>query len=213
MEATPAAPKAGDVNETELPAPQLGDPDRVTTRMDPDEKGIDGTNNMDMVTFDDPATTEDRVIVGESCRMIEPDGTLSDGSTSAEVVTDMPNGEFDCGEPIIMPEMVRMVASVPVAFPAVVRTKFDDDIKLLVEFRYETLELPVSNNGTLSRAKNPDGNNNVIRPPAGIEVEGVKLRVIDTVPLPSIATLSFCAICNETDDTEVGQSQSDITGT
>jgi hypothetical protein len=135
MEATPAAPEAGDVNETVVPAPQLGDPDRVTTRMDPDEKGIDGTNNMDMVTFDDPATTEDRVIVGESCRMIEPDGTLSDGNTSAEVITEMPNGEFDCGEPIIMPEMVRMVASVPVAFPAVVRTKCDDDIKLLVEFR------------------------------------------------------------------------------
>ncbi len=150
MEATPAAPDAGDENETLVPAPQLGDPDSVTMSSEPEEKGIDGTKNIEMVTFDDPATTEDRVIVGESYRMIEPDDTLIDAMTSTDVITEMPKGEFDCGEPISMPEMVRMAASVPVAFPAVIRTKFDDDIKLLVAFKFETLALPVPKNGTLS---------------------------------------------------------------
>jgi hypothetical protein len=65
MEATPAAPGAGDVKETVVPAPQLGDPDRVTTSLEFEYKVITGVKATVQTTPDLPAIKLDSVNAGE----------------------------------------------------------------------------------------------------------------------------------------------------
>jgi hypothetical protein len=213
MLATPAAPASGDVNVTGVFAAQLGDPDRVILSVKGEGKDNDGSNVIVIMTSAAPATTEESATVGASTRKMAPEGTLRDAVLSVDVVTDMPKGALKHGKPSTMPEIVAMNAEVPVAFPAVMRTKLASDTELLLAFRNGMLELPVSNVGTLVDAKKPDGKDTVILPPEGIDAEGVKLRVIGTTTLLSLYSLSFADICNETLTTEVGHSQRFVTGT
>ena len=179
MEAVPAAP-AGDVNVAEVPAAQLGEPESVTMSLESDGRDKDGNSTTDIVTFEAPAATEDSVTDGASSWKMVRDGTPIELITSADVFTDIPYGELDCAVPSTMPVMVAINAAVPVELPAVVSTKEDAPMELHVAFKRKTLELPVVMRGILSRAKKSVGNESVILPPDGIEVEGVNLRVIAT---------------------------------
>jgi hypothetical protein len=179
MEAVPAAPE-GDVKVAEVPAAQLGEPESVTMSLESDGRDRDGNSTTDSVTFEALATTEDSVTNGASRREMAPDGTPIELITSADVFTDIPYGELNCAVPSTMPVMVAMNAAVPVALPAVVSTKEDARIELQVAFKRKTLELPGAMRGELSGAKKSVGNERVILPPDGIDVEGVNLRVIAT---------------------------------
>jgi hypothetical protein len=107
-----------------------------------------------------------------------------------------------------MPVMVARNAAVPVALPAVVSTKADAPIELQVAFKRKTLELPGAMRGEFWGAKKPVGNERVILPPEGIDVEGVNLRAIAT-PKPA----SLMVISNETEVTDDAHPHSVLTGT
>jgi len=179
METVPAAP-AGDVNVAEVPAAQLGEPESVTMSLESDGRNLDGNSTIDIVTLEAPAATQESVTDGASRRKMAPDGTPIELITSADVFTDIPYGELNCAVPSTIPVMVAINAAVPVALPAVVSTKEDAPIEPQVAFKRATLVLPVTMRGELSRAKKPVGNNRVILPPGGIDVEGVNPRVIAT---------------------------------
>jgi len=79
-----------------------------------------------------------------------------------------------------------------------------------VALKRETLELPVAMRGELWDAKKPAGNERVILPPDGIDVEGVNPRV--TATPTRLAILSASDICNETDATEAAHPHNVLTG-
>ena len=137
-----------------------------------------------------------------------PDGTPIELITSADVLTDIPYGELNCAVPSTMPVMVAMNAAVPVAFPAVVSTNEDAPIELQLAIKRKTLELPSAMRGELWGAKKPVGNERVILPPEGIDVQGVNLRAIAT-PKPA----SLMVISNETEVTDDAHPHSVLTGT
>jgi hypothetical protein len=172
---------------------------------------MDGTSTTDIVTFEEPATTEDSVTVGVSSRKMAPDGTPTEAITSADVFTIIPYNEFGCAVPITIPVIVAMKAAVPVALPAVISTKEDAETELHVAFKRKTLELPDSMRGTLSVEKKPVGYERVILPPDGIDIEGVNPRVIATPT--RLASLSSPEIPSETDATDVAHPHIVLTGT
>jgi hypothetical protein len=149
------------------------------------------------------------VIDGASRRKMAPDGTPIELIRSADVLTDIPYGELNCAVPSTMPVMVAMNAAVPVAFPAVVSTNEDAPIELQLALKRKTLELPDAMRGELWVAKKPVGNERVILPPEGIDVQGVNLRAIAT---PKPASL-MVVISNETEVTDDAHPHSVLTGT